>query len=93
MSAQVLTVRHPNRIRELRNARQLNQKELGQLIGLPQPTVNRHENGNRSLDGFAIERYAKFFGVSPYELFVPVDHAVEYHTESETTVEYEFEVN
>lgn len=84
------TVRHPNRLFELRNIRNLSQKEVAQLVGMTQPTVNRHENGNRSLDGFAIERYAKLYAVSPYEIFVERDHVVEYSDssdESESPVE------
>lgn len=70
--------RHPNRLAELRDARQLTQSDIAKLLGMTAATVNRHERGNRSLDGFAIERYAKFYGVSPYELFVPADSWVPY---------------
>lgn len=56
----------------------MTQAQVGKMTGVKHATVNRHENGNRGLDGFAIERYAKLFGVSPYELFVKPDHEVEY---------------
>lgn len=76
-------MKHPNRLRELRLQRGISQADMATLLGVKQPTVNRHEQGNRSLDGFAIERYAKIHGVSPYELFVPVDHSVAYDDESD----------
>lgn len=65
--------RHPNRLAELRDRRQLSQSDIAKLLGMTAATVNRHERGNRALDGFAIERYAKFYGVSPYEIFVPAE--------------------
>lgn len=71
-------VKHPNRLKELRAIHKLDQKDVARALKIPAPTVNRHENGNRSMDGFMIERYAYFYGVSPYEIFVPVDHSVEY---------------
>ncbi len=70
--------KYPNRLRELREKRQLTQADVALILGVKQPTINRHEQGNRSLDGFAIEKYARFYNVSPYELFVPVDHSVDY---------------
>jgi len=71
-------IRHPNRLKELRQSFGLEQKDVAKALSIPAPTLNRHENGNRSIDGFMIERYAKFYGVTPYEIFVPADHAVEY---------------
>lgn len=70
--------RHPNRLAELRDTRKLTQSDIAKLLGMTAATVNRHERGNRALDGFAIERYAKFYGVSPYEIFVPADSWVPY---------------
>lgn len=64
----------------LRLAKGVSQVELANLLGVKQPTVNRHERGNRSLDALAIERYARFYNVSPYELFVETEHEVEYDT-------------
>lgn len=74
---------YPNRIRELRNQMGLSQTELAERIGIKQPTVNRHEQGNRNLDAFAISQYSRFFGVSPYELFVPDGHELEYAVDPE----------
>lgn len=61
---------YPNRIYFLRRQRKMSQKDVAVALGLRQPTVNRHENANRSLDAFMIEKYARLFGVPPYELFV-----------------------
>jgi hypothetical protein len=54
------------------------QSEVGKDLGWKSPVVNRHELGNRALDGFAIERYARYYNVSPYEIFVPADYLVIY---------------
>ena len=69
--------KHPNRIRILREIAGLDQTELADRTGFKQATVSRHELGNRSLDGLAIERYSRLFGVTPYELFVRMDHELE----------------
>lgn len=59
-----------NRLRELRTKRGLSQEHAAAMVGYDISTVNRHENGNRGLDGSAIDRYAKLYQVSAYELFV-----------------------
>jgi ribosome-binding protein aMBF1 (putative translation factor) len=69
---------YPNRIRELRLARNWLQDELAAMVGLTAAAVNRHERGNRDLDGWTIERYAIVFQVSPYALFVHPDEYIEY---------------
>lgn len=60
----------PNRLRELRRGRQLTQEEAATLTGFSLSAVNRHENGNRSMDGPTMEAYAKLYGVTAYELYV-----------------------
>jgi transcriptional regulator with XRE-family HTH domain len=80
-------VKFPNRLRELRVAKGLGQAKLGELVGLTAAAVNRHERGNRSLDGMAIDRYADVLGVSPYELFVRADHEIRYDTDPDDSVE------
>ena len=59
-----------NRLRELRSKAGLTQEHAAALIGYDISTLNRHENGNRGLDGSAIDRYAKLYKVSAYELFI-----------------------
>ena len=39
-----------NRIRELRKARKLSQKELSELTGFSQVNISRYESGQRSFD-------------------------------------------
>jgi len=68
--------KYPNRLRFLRESFGLEQQDAARTLGIDKSTLNRHEQGNRSLDGFTIQRYAEFYGVSPYELFVEKDHAV-----------------
>lgn len=62
-------VKYPNRLRILRTSRGMLQKEVGQRLGITEASVNRHENGNRSLGAFEIEQYARLYNVTPYELF------------------------
>jgi transcriptional regulator with XRE-family HTH domain len=66
----IVISKHPNRLRYLREINGMSQKDAAQGLGVPTPTLNRHEQGNRSLDGFTIQRYAEFYGVTPFELFV-----------------------
>lgn len=73
-------IRRQNRLRELRENEGIKQTELARRLGIKVATLNRHEQMNRSIDALSIERYARFFGVSPYELFVPEDHELEYET-------------
>ena len=39
-----------NRIRELRKARKLSQKDLSELTGFSQVNISRYESGQRSFD-------------------------------------------
>ncbi len=70
-------VKYPNRLRALREARGLTQEQVGTLVGITESAINRHERGNRSLDGNAIDRYARFYSVSAYELFVGANEVPE----------------
>lgn len=74
-------VRYPNRLRELREAADLSQAAAARALAMSQSTLNRHEQGNRDIDAVAIERYARFYQVANYELFVPSDHELEYSTD------------
>ena len=80
--------RHPNRLKELREERGWTQIDVAERVGFPQPTYNRHERGNRGLDGTAIDRYARLFGVSPFALFVdPATLPPDLEPEPETMIE------
>lgn len=67
-----LTVRakNPNRLKEIRVERGLTLEQASALSGFSLAAISRHENGNRGLDGSAIDRYARMYQVAPYELFV-----------------------
>lgn len=71
-------VRRPNRLRELREAEGLTQSEMARRLSIKIATLNRHEQMNRAIDALSIERYATFFNVNAFELFVPMDHELEY---------------
>lgn len=52
------------RLKELRNANDLSQKELAEKLGYKQGTISQWEMGRRMLDVETLERIADFFGVS-----------------------------
>ena len=58
------------RLRELRKAKGLTQSEVANRTGYTQAAVQRHESDRRSLDGAAIDRYAKLYEVLAYQIFV-----------------------
>lgn len=76
--------RYPNRLRELRekklnaNREPFSLREVAEEIGISHVAIARHETGDRQPDGFQIERYARYYGVTPYELFVPPGYYLVY---------------
>lgn len=63
-----------NRLRELREARQLTQEEVGIILGLSPGMVSRHESGDRTISLQNVNKYARLFKVSTMEIFsAPVD--------------------
>lgn len=59
----------PNRIRELRLARGLSQKELAERVDSTQPTIDRLEKGERNLKTGMMEQLAAALRVAPADLF------------------------
>lgn len=53
-----------NRIRELREDRDLRQTDLSAATGIDQKTISNYETGKTNPDSWAIIRLAEFFGVS-----------------------------
>lgn len=53
-----------NRIRELREDRDLRQIDVAQATGIDQKTLSNYETGRTNPDSYAIVRLADFFGVS-----------------------------
>lgn len=51
-----------NRIRELRKAKNLTQKQLGVIIGAAESTVSQYENEKRQLDKETLVELSRFFG-------------------------------
>lgn len=64
----------PNRIRELREARDLSQAELARRIHVTPSALNKVEMGTRGLDLDWMRRIAPALGVSPAELLLPADN-------------------
>ena len=62
-----------NRIRELREAQKLTQKELAKLVDLDHTTISKHESGARSLGRDEILKYARVFKCETYEVFLEAD--------------------
>ncbi len=53
-----------NRIRDLREDRDLRQSDLAERTGLDQRTISNYETGKTSPDAYALIKLADFFGVS-----------------------------
>ena len=52
-----------NRIRELRKAKGITLKQLGEELGVAESTVSHYETGRRQLDNETLVRLAEFFDV------------------------------
>ena len=53
-----------NRIRELRESRDLRQIDLSRATGIDQKTISNYETGKTNPDSYALIRLADFFEVS-----------------------------
>ncbi len=53
-----------NRIRDLREDRDLRQSDLAERTGIDQRTISNYETGKTSPDAYALIKLADFFGVS-----------------------------
>lgn len=81
------------RLRELREEKELSQKVLAEKLGVSNVTLNRWENNNQMPDGKMQLYLAKFFNVSSYWLLVGDDDARSYPSDEETARFYEAEEN
>ena len=64
----LMTDDRPNRIRELRHAKNITAAELAQAVGVAQPTVSRLEKGERQLTMGMAGRIARALGVGISDL-------------------------
>ena len=55
---------YENRIKELRNERGMNQKQLAEKVGIDRTTVIKHEKNNQDISGENLIEYSKFFNCS-----------------------------
>lgn len=53
-----------NRIRELRKAKGITMKQLGEVLGVAESTISHYENGRRQLDTETLLRLGEYFGVT-----------------------------
>lgn len=53
-----------NRIRDLREDRDLRQSDVANATGIDQKTISNYETGKTNPDSFAIIKLAEFFGAS-----------------------------
>ena len=53
-----------NRIRDLREDRDLRQSDLAEMVGIDQRTISNYETGKSNPDSDALIRLADFFNVS-----------------------------
>ena len=61
------------RIRALRESVGLSQNKLGKLVGLPQSSINRYENGQATPTVELLRKYADYFDVSMDYIFARCD--------------------
>ena len=54
-----------DRIKQLRNAHNMTQEELGKIIGVGKSTINKYELGKIAIPSAKIEALAKALSVSP----------------------------
>ncbi len=69
-----------NRIRTLREDRDLRQVDVANATGIDQKTLSNYETGRTNPDSYAIIKLADFFGVS-------ADYILNYNSASQNTVE------
>jgi transcriptional regulator with XRE-family HTH domain len=62
-----------DRLRELRNEKDITQVDLGKLIKVAGPTINRYENGQREPDSDKLDVLAKYFNVTSDYLLGRID--------------------
>jgi transcriptional regulator with XRE-family HTH domain len=62
-------------LRGLRQDRALSQRDLGELSGVTQSTINRLEVGHQSAYPVTVRKLAKALGVTPRDLYGPEDEA------------------
>lgn len=65
-----------NRIREMREDRDLRQVDVAQATGIDQKTLSNYETGRTNPDSYAIVRLAEFFGVSCDYLLGVTDRSI-----------------
>ena len=53
-----------NRIRELRKAKGLTMKQLGEILDLAESTISQYETGKRQMDNETLFRLGEFFDVT-----------------------------
>ena len=59
-----------NRLKALREQAHLTQREVAKLLDVDEPTVSRWESGRRPLPPEVIEKLARVFKVSSWQLFL-----------------------
>ena len=77
------------KIREERIKQGLSQKELGEMVGLPQQAINRIEQGQRKLDVELFEKLCQVLKIKKIGSFSVNFISSYYHTEPIDISEYE----
>lgn len=69
-----------NRIRDLREDRDLRQVDVAAATGIDQKTLSNYETGKTNPDSYAIIKLAEFFGVTSDYLLGIADRSFSDHT-------------
>ena len=75
-----------NRLKELRKAKKLTQKELAEETDIPYRTLQRWENGESQIKPEKAEKLANFFGVSIAHLLGYEDNDFKNETDTKVAV-------
>lgn len=71
-----------NRLKFLRERSRLTQGEVGQIIGVDNTTVSKHESSSRGLSAGEISSYATLYKVESWEIFLSPEELGEEETAS-----------
>ena len=67
-----------NRVKELRKAKNIQQKELALAIGVSCPTVSEWERQKKDPSGERLQKLAEFFSVEPIEIITAPNTSLSY---------------
>ena len=77
-----------NRVRELRKAKNMQQKELALAIGVSFPTVSEWERQKKDPSGERLQKLAEFFSVEPIEIITAPNTSLPYRMPTDEELKF-----